>query len=465
MNRLALLILSLFSICYTGQTQESTEIQIHIDGLSAGKAYLIGVYADQNFRADSAAVDATGQMVFSRSEPYKPGLYYVLFADNTNIQLLIDKDQRFSLRSKKGLLAESMQVEGSLDNDLLYKSLRYDADFQRRYNTLAEELKKLNANSAAHADIKSQQNKLAADRKAYLEADFSQYGDTFYAKFKKAGQNPELRDARLPDGSPNGPLQVYYFKRDLWENVDFRDVRLLYTPVVANKLKRYITELTVQHQDSIISAAKYLIDKTLDAPEYYKFFVNWIALKYEPTKSSLMDAEAVYVAMIQNYITYERAFWSDSTNIWRLQERAKEMSASLLGKKAPNVTANDVSGTPRSIYDIKAPYIVVFMYNPTCHHCIEETPKLVSLYKEWKDKGLEVYGIALDTDDKEWKAFLQEYQVPWINVHDPTNRSIYAKYFVDITPELYVINPERKLIAKNIKVAQLEEVLRRDMGN
>ncbi|MBK8705028.1 MAG: redoxin domain-containing protein [Saprospiraceae bacterium] len=207
-------------------------------------------------------------------------------------------------------------------------------------------------------------------------------------------------------------LQVYYFKRDLWENVDLKDVRLLSTPVIANKLKRYITELTVQHQDSIISSAKYLIDKTLDKPEYFKFFVNWIALKYEPTKSTLMDSEAVFVFMIQNYFTKERAFWSDSLNVWRLQERAMEMSASLVGKKAPNVTANDVSGTPRSIYDIKAPYIVVFMYNPTCDHCIEETPKLVSFYKEWKDKGLEVYGIALDTDDKEWKTFLQQYQVP-----------------------------------------------------
>lgn len=464
MKRHIIFLLLFQAVIAFAQAQESPDIRIQIEGLPAGKAFLIGVFADQNYRADSAVVDANGQFIFNKNEPYKPGLFYVLFADNTNIQLLLDKDQRFSMRSKKVQLAEAMQVEGSLDNELLYKSIRYDGDFQRRYNTLNEEMKKLDAKSAAHADIKAQLAKLAADRKAYLEADFKQYGDTFYAAFKKAGQNPELREVNLPDGSAKNALQVYYFKKDLWENVDLKDVRLLSTPVIANKLKRYITELTVQHPDSIISSAKYLIDKTLDKPEYFKFFVNWIALKYEPTKSTLMDSEAVFVFMIQNYFTKERAFWSDSLNVWRLQERAMEMSASLVGKKAPNVTANDPNGVPRSIYDIKAPYIVVFMYNPTCDHCIEETPKLVSFYKEWKDKGLEVYGIALDTDDKEWKTFLQQYQVPWINVHDPTNRSIYAKYFVDITPELYVINPERKIIAKNIKVAQLAEVLNRDMG-
>ncbi|MBK8705029.1 MAG: DUF4369 domain-containing protein [Saprospiraceae bacterium] len=190
MKRHIIFLLLFQAVIAFAQAQESPDIRIQIEGQPAGKAYLIGVFADQNYRADSAVVDANGQFIFNKNEPYKPGLYYVLFADNTNIQLLLDKDQRFSMRSKKVQLAEAMQVEGSLDNELLYKSIRYDGDFQRRYNTLNEEMKKLDAKSAAHADIKAQLAKLAADRKAYLEADFKQYGDTFYAAFKKPGKIP-----------------------------------------------------------------------------------------------------------------------------------------------------------------------------------------------------------------------------------------------------------------------------------
>ncbi|NRB62472.1 MAG: DUF5106 domain-containing protein, partial [Saprospiraceae bacterium] len=77
----------------------------------------------------------------------------------------------------------------------------------------------------------------------------------------------------------------------------------------------------------------------------------------------------------------------------------------------------------------------------------------------------EVFGIAIDTDNQKWTNYIRQTGMNWINVYDPTNRSIYAKYFVDITPELYVINPERKIIGKNIKVYQIEEIIRRDQAS
>jgi hypothetical protein len=48
------------------------------------------------------------------------------------------------------------------------------------------------------------------------------------------------------------------------------------------------------------------------------------------------------------------------------------------------------------------------------------------------------------------------------NVNDPTNKAIYATYFVDNTPELYVLNPDRKIIGKNLKVFQIDTVIERD---
>ena len=76
-----------------------------------------------------------------------------------------------------------------------------------------------------------------------------------------------------------------------------------------------------------------------------------------------------------------------------------------------------------------------------------------------------MYGIVLDTDDAAWKRAIQSYGMAWTNVHDPTNRSIYAKYFVDNTPELYLLNPERTIIGKNLKVFQLEQVIEQDKAN
>ncbi|MCB0581962.1 MAG: redoxin domain-containing protein [Phaeodactylibacter sp.] len=355
-----------------------------------------------------------------------------------------------------------MEAEGSLDNELLYRNLDYETRYSAAVQEASARLQALAPESPEYRDVKKQVDELVTNRKAHLEEIFTRYPDAFFTRYKKAGQNPDPREVYKPDGTLDSALQVYFYRTDFWKDVDFSDPRLLRTPVIANKLQRYIKTLTVQHPDSINAAARFLVDQVLAYPEYFKFFANWITLQYQPTKSTLMDSEAVFVFMVERYFTQERAFWSDSLQTWAIQKRASEMAASLVGKQAPDVRAPGPDGQYHSIYEITAPYIIVFMYNPTCDHCIEETPKLVRFYREWKDKGVEVFAIALDTEDAEWKDFIARNGMDWVNVFDPTNRSIYGKYWVDITPELYVLNPDRKIIGKNLKVHQVEEVIRRD---
>lgn len=460
---LALFLLSRpFAAQPAGQQPESPDIRIQVEGLQPGQAYLIGTFADQQFRVDSARVDEAGRMLFQQEKPYAAGLYYIWLPDKMALQILLDKDQTFALRTRAGELVAAMEVDGSVDNNLLYRNLKYEAAYTEAVNEASSRLRGLAPESTDYQKAKKEINELVAGRKAHLDELFAQHPDAFFTQYKKAGQNPDVREVFKTDGTLDSALQVYFYRTEFWQDVDFNDERLLHTPVIANKLQRYIKTLTVQHPDSINAAAKFLVDQVLEYPEYYKFFVNWIALQYQPTKSTLMDSETIFVFMVENYITQERAFWSDSLQTWAIQKRAGEMAASLVGKPAPDVRAPGPDGQYYSIYEITAPYIIVFMYNPTCDHCIEETPKLVRFYQEWKGKGVEVFAIALDTEDAEWKNFIAQNDMDWINVFDPTNRSIYGKYWVDITPELYLINPERKIIGKNLKTYQVEEVIRRD---
>ncbi|MCB0596647.1 MAG: redoxin domain-containing protein [Lewinellaceae bacterium] len=358
-----------------------------------------------------------------------------------------------------------MQVSGSLDNELLYKNLQFEATMQPRFQAVGQKMQGLPPDSPEYQKAKEEQEALLAQRKAHLKEIFDNNPQALFTKFKTAGQNPEVRNILKPNGDTDTTAQVYFYRTEFWDNVDFSDERLLHTPVIFNKLKRYMTELTPQHPDSINQAASFLVDKVLNYPEYYKFFANWITIQYEPTKTSLMDSEAVFVHMIQNYFTYDRAFWSDSAEVYSLQLRANEMAGSLVGHKGPDVQAQGPDGKMHAISDIKAPYVVVYMFNPDCEHCQEQSPKLVQFYKEWKSKGVEVFGIGVDTNKEDWSAYLKKVGMnAWPNVFDPTNKAIYGKYFVDITPEIYVLNPDRTIIAKNLKVHQIAEVIERDMG-
>jgi peroxiredoxin len=445
---------------------ESPDIQLTLQGISGGvQASLIGHLNEQRFRADSAMVSANGEVRFKREEPYLPGFYYVLIPQQAVVQLLIDKDQTMQLQANGGDVIESMKVEGNLNNEVLYQNLKFEQSQSPKFDAISTQLQGVQKGSAEYDRLTAERSVLVTERKAKLNTLFETYPNTLFTSYKRAGQNPDLREPKRPDGSIDTEAQVYFFRRDFWDGVDFTDERLLHTPVIFNKLNRYITELTAQNPDSLKAATKYLLDKVANdeaTKEYLKFFANWITLKYEPTKTTLMDAEAMYVFMVQNYFTRERAFWADSMNIYGLQQRAEEMAGSLVGNPAPNITSFAPDGSEKILLDLKAPYLIVYMYNPTCEHCMEQTPKLVNFYRQWKNKGVDVYSIALDTDQKEWTDYIKKTGMAWTNVFDPSNRSIYGKYYVDVTPEIYVIGPDRKIIAKNIKVNQIEEVIQRD---
>ncbi|WP_020535885.1 redoxin domain-containing protein [Lewinella cohaerens] len=354
-----------------------------------------------------------------------------------------------------------MQIEGSVDNQLLYDNLRYETTYQAALSPLSQQLKTLTEGTPEYTTVEKQRQQLIADRKSYLDEVFATYPTSFFVKFKQAGQNPELR-RELPNDA-----QVTAYRMEFWDNVDFSDERLMNTPVIFNKIKRYFEELTPQQPDSIILSLERLVERlpTLENSEYYKYFVNYVALNYEPTKTTLMDSEAVFVHMVQNHFTYERAFWSDSTNVYALQLRADEMANSLVGQPGPNVKARDEKGQEQSIYDLKAPYIVVYLYNPDCEHCQEQSPVLVDLYRGWQQQTpalVDVYAIAIDTEDALWKDYISKTGMRWTNVFDPSNKAIYKTYYVNVTPEVYLLGPDRKIIAKNLNVSQINDVIARD---
>ncbi len=431
---------------------ESPDIKITVAGAPAGEVILVGQYMDQQFQASRAMSDANGTVRFTQSEPFKGGFYFAYYPDQTAAQLLISEDQTLELTAEKSDIVGTAKVTGNRDTELLYEGLRFEQGLQPRFNQLNAKIKAATKGTPEYDALIVQRNAAIEERQAYFGQVFADNPDLFYTAFKRAGQNPEIRDG-LSEAD-----QVTMYRYDFWDGVNFGDRRLLRTPVIANKLKRFISSLTPQNADSIIKSADFLMRQVMDKPEYYQFIANNIALAYEPGKTNVMDGEAIHVHMIQNYFTRDRAFWADSMTVYGLQQRADQMAHSLVGQAGPDITVPGMDGKPKRLYDLKAPYLIVYMYNPTCEHCIEETPRLVSYAKG--NENVDVYAIALDTDPEPWKKFVQQYGLTeFTNVFDPSNRSIYKTYYVDNTPELYLLGPDRKIIAKNLKPEQVDRMI------
>jgi peroxiredoxin len=464
--KLSLFSVLLFaSVSLHAQTLDSTLIEAHIEGVPAGKTKMVGIFGDRNYIADSAVVDATGRFEIRRKNLLPAGFYtFLLPGGNKNFSILIDKDQRFTLRANVADIGGTMQVNGSLNTELFYKNALFQTKQDPELNQLYEQMRGKPESSPEFQKAKERQTQILDERKAHLEEIYKKYPDAFFTKFKTAGQNPDLTYPRKANGDLDTMRQVMHYRGHFWDNVDFTDARLLYTPVIGNKLRRYIKEMTPQNRDSIIPVADALIRRVMPYKPYFQFFANWIAVQYENAKTNVMDGEAVYVHVVKNFFTPELAFWDKPENLEKLQKHVWEMEASLLWKKGPDVRAKDIlTGAEKSIYEITAPIVVVLMFSPDCEHCQKDAPKIQEIARNWKGRGVEFFGIGVSTTAEELKPFVQKHGFQFPVVFDPTNRAIYAKYFVDITPELYILNKERIIVAKNLHAEQLEEVFQREL--
>lgn len=88
---------------------------------------------------------------------------------------------------------------------------------------------------------------------------------------------------------------------------------------------------------------------------------------------------------------------------------------------------------------------------------------LGNLYKEYQDKGLEIYQVSVDTDEHFWKVAANN--IPWVAVRD--QRSIYSPYLamynVQQLPTIFVLNRDGDIVERVQKVSDLSSIVKKYM--
>ncbi len=67
----------------------------------------------------------------------------------------------------------------------------------------------------------------------------------------------------------------------------------------------------------------------------------------------------------------------------------------------------DTLDKPAPLHNVKAHFVVICFWDPTCSHCKETVPKVDSIYKaKWKNEGVSLYGVMVDGGKENWKKFI-----------------------------------------------------------
>ena len=444
-------------------TQDGYNIKITVKGLKEGSTCILAnYYGDKQYIKDSAIVGPKGELIFKGNEKYPEGIYLLLPPSKKYFDFVMDAEQNFSLETDTTDLIKNMKVKGSDENKFFYDYQTFMSGKQKQIEPLQVLYRKTKNNKDSSKLLQDKISAIDKEVKDYKLNFIKSNPKSFVSKLFKAMEEPEIPEAPiLANGVKDSTFAYRYYKAHFFDNLDFSDERLLRTPIFHNKIKQYMDKLTPQTPDSINISTDYLISKAQANKEVFKYVVYWLTYTYE--SSNIMGMDAVFVHMVEKYYVTKQAYWVDSTQLYKITNRAYTLKPLLLGKNAPAIVMQDSTGKNISLYDVKSKYTILIFWDHGCGHCKKEVPKLAELYhKSLKSKGVQVYAIETEDKPDDWKKFIIENKLDWINVHQPDQyqRAVTKKiYDIYSTPVIYLLDEKKIIKAKRIDAEQLENFI------
>ncbi|MFN3588806.1 MAG: peroxiredoxin family protein [Spirosomataceae bacterium] len=110
----------------------------------------------------------------------------------------------------------------------------------------------------------------------------------------------------------------------------------------------------------------------------------------------------------------------------------------------------------KSLSEIKSPYTLVVFGANWCPKCTEEIPKIINNYVKWKNLGLEVIYVSLETDRDKFKEEIGKY--PFFTYCDflSWDSPLVKNYYVFGTPTLFLLDESRKIVLRPNSVEQVD---------
>ncbi len=212
------------------------------------------------------------------------------------------------------------------------------------------------------------------------------------------------------------------------------------------------TEKTIEAQESAIN--KQFIQ---DNPDSY--------LSLNVLESYAYSADYKDIDPLFNHLS---ASVKETENGKKFAERLPLLKNVALGAHAPEFTEADTSGKMVSLSSFKGKYVLVDFWASWCGPCRHENPNVVKAFNHYKGQKFTIIGVSLDrpgAKDK-WLAAIHKDGLNWTHVSDLKfwNSKTAALYAVRGIPQNFLLDPDGKIIAKNLRGDDLEDKLAEIFG-
>jgi peroxiredoxin len=128
-----------------------------------------------------------------------------------------------------------------------------------------------------------------------------------------------------------------------------------------------------------------------------------------------------------------------------------------VGTLAPDFMQKDVSGKDVKLSSFRGKYVLLDFWASWCGPCRQENPNVVNAFNQYKEKNFTVLGVSLDRARDPWLKAIQDDKLTWTQLSDLKfwSNEVAVQYKIQSIPQNYLIDPDGKIVGKNLRGEQL----------
>jgi thiol-disulfide isomerase/thioredoxin len=453
------LFLITLNLCSHGQVKQGYEISVNVSGLKDSSIYLAYYYGDKQYLKDTINLDKNGHGVFAGKEALPQGIYMTVLPGRQYFEMLLGDDQFFETECSYDDYINTLKFKGSQENSNFIEYQRKWVGMQAKAAAINKRLQANRQNQDSLKILGEMQKHQEESMKAYLRSVVADNKGSLLAVLVKAMLPVEQPVINIPPGTVNPDsvrwIRTYLYNKDhFFDNIDLTDERLLRTPILQARLNTFFTNVVIQSADSINKEIDKLISKVSGNYKIFQFVSVFLFNHFR--ESEIMGHDAVVVKLADDIYLSGKADWVSDEFKEDLKKQVELIRPNLIGKKAPNLVMDSFNGIYVSLYDVEKDFTILYFWEPDCGHCQEATPKLKAYYDKAKDDGVEVFAVCTTADRVKWEKYITDNNLTWINGWDPERHSNFGSlYNVQSTPMVYILDRDKKIIAKKLSVEDI----------
>ncbi|MBK9165000.1 MAG: AhpC/TSA family protein [Acidobacteria bacterium] len=150
----------------------------------------------------------------------------------------------------------------------------------------------------------------------------------------------------------------------------------------------------------------------------------------------------------------------------RVREKVDLIKRNNIGGTVSEISLPDADGRTVPLSSVKAKYILIDFWASWCAPCRRESPELRAIYDKYRPLGFEIYGVSLDSERDRWVAAIEADKRIWPNVSDlkEYDTPVAFDYSVTAIPASFLIDSDRKVVARNLHGPDLDAKLKSLFG-